>query len=209
MNKKARGQLLGMILGDGHIEKTGNSYRIRITHGPKQRRYLQHKASLLESILKKPVVVREGSLSRGQYRQFYAQVTHDVFRDLHAEVYRLDKTTQRYRKRYTRDLLEGLTPEGVALWYLDDGCLARSHRSKYAGQLTLSTYVSKKQNEVISDYFRETWGIGFGVFASGRSYRMVCSGREETRKFIEIVEPWVLPSMAYKTNSQLKNPSRK
>lgn len=210
MNDEKYGKLLGMILGDGHIERVGNSCRVRIVHGHKQLKYLQHKAKLLESILEKPVRVVEGSLSRGRYRQFYAQTTHDVFRRLHDDIYRFNEEDQRYRKRYTRKLLDKLTPEGIALWYMDDGCLANPTRNGqvYASQLTLATYVSRKQNEIISDYFREVWNVGFNIGASGKSFRLYC-GTREARKLVEIVEPWVVPSLAYKLNVKQENSNRR
>lgn len=200
MNKRNKSLLIGMIIGDGHVvsrKHPKHNYTqntLIIKHSIKQIEYLNHKAKLLHSIFggKKPHV---NIIDNSGYEGCILYKTDRYFKVLRKLLYPDGK------KKISRDVLKYLTPEGIALWYMDDGSLSAKKRNGkiHAYDLTINTYISKEENEEIIEYFRDIWDIKFTVVKSKSSYRIRC-GTREARKFIKIIEPYIVESMRYKIN---------
>ena len=99
-------------------------------------------------------------------------------------------------------MLNKLNKLAIAIWYMDDGCLSAKRRKGKinAWQLLINTYISKEDNQVIIDYFKETWDIQFNLNKHRDLYRLRC-GTKEARKFIKIVKPYIydkIKCMEYK-----------
>jgi hypothetical protein len=211
MNKKQRGILVGMLLGDGCIkvkyhtkkDSTVSVYNeFVMAHGPNQLRYLQYKASKVHSIIGgKPLKVSEGShfLKSNQttHKTYRVSRCHKYFKLLHRWAY-----SNNGKKYYTRKLLDKLTNEGISYWYMDDGCFVPTKNnaneiSSFA--IRLYTYCSKKEAETIREYFNDVWGISFKVshYKRNDSYTLR-TNTEEGEKFLSIVRPFVAPGLEYK-----------
>ena len=199
MNEKKRGILIGMILGDGHLQvikvpNKPNSWtqNFCLKHGQNQKEYIEHKANVLHSILggNKPKVFE---INNNGYVGYRMSKSNSYFRILHGWIYK-DKV-----KTYSRQVLNWLTPEGIAYWYMDDGSLYPKKRNGKVPsyELILSTYVSEEQNQVIIDYFADTYDIHFKKVKSKGSYRLRLATKE-ARKFVSLVEPYIIDSMFYK-----------
>jgi hypothetical protein len=215
MNRVDRGSLVGMVLGDGHI-----SYRTRynkdkngvakyeyidssliIGHSTKQYRYCEYKRNKIHSIfggkLNKIVMVKH-TLSNGKtYIGCRIQKTNKYFRYLHRKFY-----NKQNKKIITREVLDYLTPEGLAYWFMDDGSC--SHNKNKLGKVTsifgsISTYVSLEEAEIICEYFRDMWDIDCrkGYCKKTKSY-MHRFNTNAFLKFANIIEPYLIPSMRYK-----------
>ena len=104
-------------------------------------------------------------------------------------------------KTISRNVLNYLNPQGIAIWYMDDGCLSAKKRNGkiHAYELILNTYISYEDNQIIVDYFKEVWNINFTITRDKGKSRIRC-GTREARKFIEIVKPYIVPCMEYKIN---------
>jgi hypothetical protein len=187
--KEARGVIVGMLLGDG-----GRSRRnFYIGHSSKQRDYALFKARLLETITRKPVNVRE-------YR------TKDGFDTIRVEPRICSLTRVMTKKAYplgkrkvTKELLELLTPQGIAIWFMDDGSSSFKKRNGkiHAVETTLNTYCSEEENEIIVKYFKDLWGFQWGFNRSKGKIRLRM-GTKEARRFFGFLEPYILDSMCYK-----------
>ena len=198
MNKDKRSILLGMCIGDGYIgvstDKRWNtkSYVLRLCHSVKQKAYLEHKTELLHSALggKKPRIVE---YNNNGYPGVKCSKTNKYFKVLRDWLYKDGE------KVVTRRILDMLTPQGIAIWHMDDGSLYTKRRNGkvHAWELCTSTYVSWDENQVIVDYFRDVHGIRFTIVKGKGKYRIRC-GTKEAKKFIEIVKPFIIPSMLYK-----------
>ena len=200
MNKKNKGILIGMIIGDGHLSQrkdkrwnyTSNS--IVIQHCLRQKEYLEYKAELLLSIFggNKPNV---RDFNNNGYPGCRLTKTHKYFRVLRKLIY------PNNIKTISRNVLNYLNPQGIAIWYMDDGCLSAKKRNGkiHAYELILNTYISYEDNQIIVDYFKEVWNINFTITRDKGKSRIRC-GTREARKFIEIVKPYIVPCMEYKIN---------
>jgi hypothetical protein len=204
MNKTDRGKLIGMILGDGHIKidkrvKKANTGALVICHSAQQEEYCNHKAEVIRGIF-------GGNFSVGKYNHFlpstgkeYPQCRfskgNSYFRILHNWIYREGKKT------ISRKILDMLTPEGIAYWYMDDGSCVVNARNKEGGissvRCNLHTCCSKEEAQTVCDYFAETWGITFKVFKEKANYS-VRVFTDEARKLQGLITGHIIPSMQYK-----------
>lgn len=193
MNKENRGILVGMVLGDGYLRKVSrNTSCIIIKHSYEQYEYLDYKAELLSKVFKckKPAI---RIIDNNGYKGAILFKGHRYLDILRKWIYIGGKKT------YSRKILNYLTPQGIALWYMDDGSLIAKKRDGkiHAFEMYLSTYTTKEENQVIIDYFKEVWDVNFTQTKNKGKYRLRC-GTKEFRKFREIIEPYIIPSMRYK-----------
>jgi len=200
INKDSRNLLIALLLGDGTIS---NNYVFKLSHGYKQKEYLEWKIDLL----KKHGLKNNGLksyISTSGYNKgdlvYYTQLSIIPFIKLLRRVmYKPKKTLANTR------ILKRLTPLGLAIWFMDDGHINWSKRkdgSIKGFYIKISLCEPKKDVQVIIDYFKEIWDIKFYMFHEGRikdSYS-ICASTKQAKKFIKIIEKYVneIPSMQYK-----------
>ena len=193
--------LLAMSIGDGHlhvakVKRWKNSWyqSIDIIHSIKQVAYLEHKVELLHKILggKKPRIIE---FNNNGYPGVKTTKSSRWFRYIHPRLYKNRK------KVISRKILDKLTPKGIAIWYMDDGGLALKKRNGkiHARELMLNTGLTREENGVLVNYFNEVWKIRFTIAKNNSVTRLRC-GTIEAKKFIEIVKPYIIPSMQYKVD---------
>lgn len=208
MDVATRGLLVGMVLGDGYLqvrERMQGKYRresrtLRVLHSTQQRAYCEHKAALLSKAFARPVnvtTVKNGPGGRYSAAQF--SIDHSYFGQLKDWCY------PNGVKTFTRRVLDMLTPEGVAIWYMDDGS-ARVNINKdgWVGSCAtdIATMCSQAEAETITEWFREEYGIHFNVrcnkrCSQGRQF-YVQANTAASREFVPLIRPHVPPCMLYK-----------
>lgn len=208
MNKNDRSLLLGMLLGDGclktkhHTKQDGSTstyYEYVLCHSVKQKDYLEHKLEKFHSIVggKKPVIHCEKS-KLGESVRF--SKCHKSFRLLHKYLY-----SNNDKKFFTERVLNYLTPEAIAIWYMDDGGLKPTFRndgSISSCQMVLSTYCSEQQAILILDYFLHKWKItGLKKLHKKSNSWYLVFNTTEGRKLEALISPYIIPSMQYKLPS--------
>lgn len=202
MNKKDRGIIIGMCLGDGCIKRKSKDYKeLTIYHSHKQLRYLQDKAYKLHKILggkQFKIYERKVKLNNNkEYVIFGISRQHPYFKLLHRWLYNGEG-----KKEFTRKILDKLTPEGIAYWYMDDGSLV-VHTNK-AGeissfQIRLHTYCSLKECEDMIQYFKDTYDINFHIAKhTNKEQYSLRANTKEGNKFLSLIYPYKLNSMDYK-----------
>ena len=204
-NKESRNLIIGMLLGDGTIS---NNYVFKLSHGYKQKEYLEWKINLLNEHgiknngLKKYISTCGYNLGSIVY---YSQMSVIPFMKV------LRRVVYKPIKNYAnRKILNRLTPLGLAIWYMDDGHInIRKTDDKIHGfYIKIATCLYKEQNQIIIDYFKEIWNISFYQFKEGKPGKntySLCCGTQEGIKFIELIKPYVesCPSMLYKIQYDL------
>jgi len=187
-----RGILAGMLLGHGGRCKN-NFY---ILNSPKQESYLLFKKQVLEQITGKPVTIRQWINPRG-----YSQIRIEprltpLIRVLVKKLYKGGN------KVISKKFLNLLTPQGIAIWFMDDG--SKSFKKKngkvHALEVTLNTYVLKEENEIIISYFSEVWGFKWGLNKSKDNYRLRM-GTAEGKRFFSFINSYIHESMLYKVQT--------
>ena len=215
LTEKDKSILIGLLLGDGYIDDKG---RIYIEHGEKQKEYCIYKAKLLHSVcggkdVKVHEYIRNHSILKDK-KQFKEStfITYSFKKQSQSFIPIRQLLYDNNRKKYiSEEILPYLTPETIALWWMDDGCLTKKYtyqngEKKHCGYiLRLCTYLPKEQNEIIQKFFRENYQMEWNVVkadgAKDDSQWMLRCGSIEGRKFLDIIRDYVIknvPSLSYK-----------
>lgn len=198
LNNNSRNLLIALALGDGCVTKDGAIY---VNHSWKQYAY----SKWLYKTLKKNGI-RVGKFSRFEGKNGYMK--HTIQYRFSVCRYDFNKVLRRclYRngkKYYNPGLIKRLSPQGLAIWFMDDGSiLRRKYKGHYCGfYLRISTYCSLEEINAIIKYFNEVWNIYPTKIRERKikeeSYTLNF-GAKEGKKLIDIIKPYMCPSMMYK-----------
>lgn len=193
MNRKEKSLLMALAIGDGFVSSKKSKkwnytqYSICFKHSIKQFEYLQYKANLVNSILGG----RQNEVhlfDNNGYEGCYYSKSDKSLRLIRNKLYKNGK------KCISRDILDLLDEQGIAIWFMDDGCTSYMKRNgKIHGiVLQISTCLNTVEElQVLINYFKERWDIKFGIKKEHGKYSLQCATRE-TRKFMKIVKPYIL-----------------
>lgn len=190
-----RSAIIGMVAGDAGIRKQRGckSVSLRICHADRQREYLEHKRDVLQNLFKAWEIPIRTINNSGYPGVYLITRTHPRLRVIHKWFYHSGK------KRFSRRVLDYLTPIGIALWYMDDGSLSYKKREGkvHAREIHLNTYCSFEEAEIIQAYFKEKWEVAWTLVYNKGFYRLRM-GAGEAKKLFAIIEPFIIPMMKYK-----------
>lgn len=173
---------------------------MNITHSIKQKEYIEYKARLVSELLhcQIPNLYHRKDSKHDEYS---IQKRHKYFKVLRSWIYK-DK-----EKVFSKKILDLLTPEAIALWWMDDG----SHgidKNKETGKIRshsfhLYTYTNLENTENIIAMFKEKFDINmYKIKYTSRkdghiSYYLKCRTKEG-RKLSNLIRPYILPMFEYK-----------
>ena len=172
--------LLGSVLGDGYITKRG---RIQIEQGSKQKAYLEWKYEMIKRITSTRILIAERKTSSGIKTVSYRFWTKQYFHSWRSDFYPLGI------KIIPNEIETMLSPVVLAVWFMDDGFLRKENAVAIA-----TDKFSEEDLEKINRALLNRYKIEASIVSRGRMY----FGKDATRKFVEIISPYVIPSMRYK-----------
>lgn len=171
-----------MAVGDGYISKNGN---LSILHCSEQKEYLEWKYNLIKKYDYSPGIKYKNNNGHDSY--FFTTSVNKRLKFLRYILYTPNK-------HLTKKLLSKLDPLGLAIWYMDDGCLMPRFNLTTGKlkrcEMYINTCVSKEENQEIIDFFKEKYNITFSHNLNHGKYRLRC-GTKEARKFAAIIKPYV------------------
>lgn len=178
--------IYGCLLGDGSItngkkDKYVCNSRFSCKHCVKQKDYLYWKYNILKNLCKS----EPKELKNGQWRinTFY----HPYFSNLRKLFY-----PQGY-KIVPQSILESITPLGLAVWFMDDG-----RRQKNGIELCTCSFDERSMN-LLSVWLYDKFNI-LNKTVTHNNYPYIQIKKESREKWLEIVEPHMVPCMKYKLN---------
>ena len=190
-----RSAIVGMVAGDAGIRKQKGcrSVSLRITHANRQREYLEYKRDILQNLFKGWEIPLRPINNSGYPGVRLETRNHPKLRAIYKWFY------SNGEKRFSRRILNYLTPIGIALWYMDDGSLSYKKREGeiHGREIHLNTYCSLEEAKIIQAYFKEVWDISWTVVLNKGLFRLRM-GSNEARKFFTIINPYIIPIMRYK-----------
>lgn len=197
MNSELRGLLVGMTLGDGYLKERNTSVSLVIKHSARQRDYLQHKADLIGRALRTSPP-RISDIDNSGYPGVVLHKTHRYFRVLRKWLYVAGR-------KVPSNLIRFLTPQGLALWFMDDGGLGIGYRRGriHRVEVFLNCHTSREDAQKIATAIQERFGILFRPVANKGSFRLRC-GTHEGRRFASIISPFMVNGMRYKVDPLLQ-----
>lgn len=192
ITKEIRNLFLFMAYGDGYISKSGS---LNIKHCGKQKEYIEWKSNLIKQFITKSGV--EEFYNSGFVGYKFKTKTLKFLKLYRRILYKPKKTL-------SVKFLNKLTPIGIYIWYMDDGGMSRcklKDGSYSIKEIMLNTGLNKEDNQIIIDYFNNTWGISFSQVKNNSVYRLRC-GKFEGLKFLDIFKEFhnSVPTMVYKIN---------
>jgi len=113
------------------------------------------------------------------------------------------------KKTITREVLDRLTPWGLAFWFMDDGWKEVKYtktgtiKQRAMGLSTCS--FSENEQDIIIDYFEKVWNVKFNKYFVKRADAWILKcGVIEGVKFQAIIAKYIPECMRYKIFEELK-----
>ncbi len=187
------GLIIGMVLGDGFLQKTGSkNARLRLEHSIKQKDYLLWKISQLRKLFQRNIsyVKRTHFATKREYLYVRAQSNATP---------ELGKIREIFYKEGRKSIPENFQkyfkqPISLAVWYLDDGYYYKRDKCSYL-------YIGRvKQDEakIVSETIRSNFGIESIVKDKKRKGFVLYFSPRQTLKLKKKIEEFVIPQMKYK-----------
>ena len=186
--------IIGSLLGDGRLEcrsvgiRQPVTARLRVHHGEKQKDYVFWKYEILKNlVLKEPQQISWDNPKRNLHEVSWYFHTRSIkeLGILHHYFYRGGI------KILPETVFDLFTPRMVAIWFMDDG-------SNNGENITMNTHgFSYKEQVCIVDFFKNRYAINPTVVKDRTKFKLAIGCNDYT-KFINIVQPFIIPSMIYK-----------
>jgi hypothetical protein len=181
-------------IGDGHLGHHRTWYSLVISHCNGQFDYLAYKARRINAALGSAGKVRSFD-NNGYPGQRFAAGNSKILEPIYHDLY------ENGRKRVAKSsLLNNLSPEGLAVWWMDDGsCTEKwSKTGKVKGYIGyLHTYESEGDNQLIVESLNSRFNLNLKSVPDKGKFRIYLN-TSDLRDLKDIIIPYVLPSLAYK-----------
>jgi hypothetical protein len=171
--------VIGSLLGDGAMRCKTNAL-LEINHSFHQRSYVQWKYVHLANLVRTPPRVRRGNGDRVANRLVTLSLP------VLTPYYRLFYETGRKRVPEVE-----LSPQALAVWFMDDGC-----RSRNAVYLNTQQFDVAGQRKLLATLERQ-WQV-VGTLDRDKCYRRIRISVDGTKRLARVIEPYVLPELRYK-----------
>tara|TARA_Y100000310_G_scaffold31664_1_gene30005 strand:+ start:5460 stop:6407 length:948 start_codon:yes stop_codon:yes gene_type:complete len=189
ITQKEHDLILGTLMGDAYVRQREKNSCLRFSHSLKQKDYSKWKSDKLKVFgISECREVKRKINERFICALDFATKTHPVFNYYRNLFYGTGK------KVITKEILDQLTPRGLAIWICDDGSY-----SKTQDYIILCTNsFSLEEHELIKKFFNDKFGLDPTIgFRDGKYYYLRFK-KDDTQKLIKIIKPFLPQSMLYK-----------
>jgi LAGLIDADG DNA endonuclease family len=199
-----RGAIIGMVLGDGSLYRNkfrdgqyGGNYKLDVAHSLRQLPYLEYKRDIVNRMFDYQIPITYRFVSSGNWKQYpvvkFATRTHSRLSFIGDRLYVDGK------KRITDYALDNLTDEGMAYWWMDDGCLSINKAPRSGGQVIHGTYGFPKDDVCkLRDWIASRYGCVLNLVEHCKGGWCLRRGISEGMKMLEVLRPYSVPVMSYK-----------
>lgn len=197
MTKRERSIVIGCVLGDGFLQKTGkNNARLRLEHSLKQKEYIVWKWRELERFMQdKPKFLSRFNPIWKKTYSYYRCQSHSSpqFGKLHHLFYKDG------RKRTPEEIAKLLSDNlALAVWFMDDGYYYARDRTAYIYLSKLTALDIKRLNNTLAENFKlyprlekkKSGALNFKFSV------------KDTKILINLIAPHVVASMRYKISEE-------
>jgi len=192
LTKRQKEILIGILLGDGCLEKNGRNVRLRVDHGLKQKDYLRWKYKEFKDLATgKPRIVR-GAIHR-RTKRIYKRWHFSTFSLPELNGYH-HKFYYRKIKRIPKNILELLkSPLSLAVWFMDDG-----YKRNDCNALRINTDAfTYNEQKILQQCLKRNFRIDSKIHKKGKFWNIYIP-EPEAKNFCKIVKRYILPKMNYK-----------
>lgn len=191
LSKKQQAILVGLMLGDGHLELKYRYPRLRIDHSLKQKEYVDWLYSQFKDFCsEKPHQLDRVDRRNGKTYYHYLFST------------KISSALMKYRKLFysvggkiiPKSLFFLLKDKlSLAVWYMDDGFKRSDCNSLY---LCTSGFTLEEQ-KFLQEILQKRYGFETKIHFAGKNARIYFPVRS-AKRFCDLIKPFVLPMFDYK-----------
>lgn len=193
MNKIQQAVIIGTILGDGFLQKTGkNNARLRLEHSLKQQDYLIWKSEILSNFFQqKPTILERTNL---KFDKTYQYIRNQSYSGL--ELGKLQQLFYVDGKKVIPEKISRLldSPLSLAVWFMDDGYYYRRDKIAY---LYIPKYDQMSINNLLAA-LDINFGLSPQLKIKKRGEYVLIFTVKDSVKLIQTIKPHVIKSMFYK-----------
>ena len=191
--------ILGGLLGDASFYK--EKKYISFSQSEKQLNYIKWKYSMFyndEKHLHSVYNTWNNQRYLRYYFYYYLNSNNALYSFINKNLY-----SNEGRKKISLKYLNELTPLGLAIWWMDDGCMCLSKRNRY-GKLSTHCF-NYEEHILLQKYFKEKWNINVAIKQEKECY-FLRFNVEDLKKLIKIIYPYVtqVDGMSYKIDLNYK-----
>ncbi len=201
-----RGAIIGMVMGDGSLYQNtyrdgyrDGNYKLDIGHSEKQIGYLEYKRQIVNQIfdytipITKKIVILKANNKKYVVFKFATRV-HSRLSFIGKNIY-INK-----KKRITDWVLNNITDEGLAYWWMDDGCLHWDKRENHGGgQIIWALQGFPKEDvEKLRLFLIDRFNCSLNLLQHCKSGYYLKRGISEGQKMLIKLKPYSIACMDYK-----------
>jgi hypothetical protein len=196
VTKRQKEILIGTILGDGYLQKTGKrNARLKLEHSERQHDYLWWKYEQLRNLMQdKPKRIERYNPIWKRTYVYYRCQTHSmpILGRLKRHFY-----DEQGRKRIPENIAQLLkSPLSLAVWFMDDG---HYYSRDGSAHIYLPRYSDEEIKRLVTALV-QNFGLKPKVMCMWKKgYPCLYFPREETERLMAIIKPWMPACMRYKT----------
>lgn len=204
--------IMGTLLGDAHMQKRGNSYRLKIAHCIEHKAYVLWKYEKLKRLCpttKAPKIVMDNKGNKTV--EFYTS-SSIMYKEIYNLFYKQIPTPSnnpnnkgRFVKCITPELIQNLPVDALLLatFFMDDGSV---RNDCYAGKLATQGF-TKAESHLLAQYLKK-YDIGSQVVVHSKNKKQyyLTIPAKSFGVLVKHIEPIVneIPIMLYKLNATHK-----
>lgn len=200
---EVKGALYGTLLGDSTVTNRNEFSCEQIS-----KKLIEYKGDILKQIAP-DLQVYYHSRDRGDKQVingkiYNRNISYVVQTDKHPyfEKYR-EELYNTGTKQVTMKVLNSLTPEGIALWFMDDGYLDYKASNNTRNLRICTDSFDELSIKNIMQYFNDVWQIQTKLYMHNAGYNRAPKPRvsfnpENSQKLIVLVHKYFLPEFYYK-----------
>jgi len=210
--KEIQGAIIGMVMGDASLYRNrlrngdaSGRHKISIAHSVKQRQYLEHKTGVIQPMFEYPLEVKLSTSKARKGGREYPVVrmqtrVHPRLTQIAKKIYEHDDRGQVVQKRITDWVLDNLTPEGLAYWWMDDGHLQIDKRPNHGGGWGVwGLYGFPKDDvEKLQEWVGDMYGCQLNLRQHVKGGYFLKRGVSELRKMLDPIKEYSTQDMRYK-----------
>ena len=191
LNKKQGSILVGLLLGDGHLEAVtrDQTYRLKVEHSLKQKEYVDWLYDKFMDIIRNEPYTKTKTLHEKQFSCCgFTTRSSGLFR-CYAQQFYVGR-----KKIIPKLFAKLIDPLALAIWFMDDGSFKSKHHRTY---IIHSVGYTKSDLEIVQKVLKEKFGIKVALHKQYDRWRIYFLS-ETAHEFRKLIEPYVIPSMRYK-----------
>lgn len=198
--KELRSIIFGTLLGDSWLSSRGQFQCEQVTLD-----LINYKRNILELLTNRNLNIseriRENQIIEGRRvigkRTFKVAVNHPHYKKYYKVLYRNG------RKTITNSLLRRLTPEAIAVWFMDDGYLDYKNKNNTRYLRICTDSYTEYEHFLIISWIKKTYNIDSFIYyhqskkGGVKKPRLSFNGKN-AQKFVALIYKYVLPCFYYK-----------